>query len=156
MSGRKDVVLLTKEGFRKLNDELKMREGEIRQKLQETLKQMTRQGDLRENDGYSMAVEEYQNNEEKILEIKNILEKAEIIKKKSTNVVEVGSKVTIEDDKGDKKTYYIVGIDEANPLEMRISYNSPIGSSLIGKKKGSSITIDLPTGKMSYRIVAIE
>ncbi|MDD3475228.1 MAG: transcription elongation factor GreA, partial [Candidatus Dojkabacteria bacterium] len=76
MAAQNNSVLLTKEGFKKLQDELKKREGEIRKKLQETLNQMRSQGDLRENDGYSIAAEDFQNNEEKILEIKSRLEVA--------------------------------------------------------------------------------
>lgn len=156
MSGIKNQVLLTKEGFKKLQNELRNREGEIRKKLQEILNQMRNQGDLRENDGYSMAVEEFQNNEEKIAEIKESLEKAKIVTKKKSNIVEVGSKVTIEDGKGKKQTYFLVGIDEANPLEMKISYDSPIGKSLIGKKKKEKIIINLPSGETSYTIIDIE
>lgn len=156
MAGKRDKVLLTKEGFKKLQAELKKREGEIKKRLQETLNQMRNQGDLRENDGYSMAVDEFQNNEEKISEIKGRLEKAEIIKKKSTNKVDIGCKVTVESQKGEKQTYYIVGAGEANPLEMKISYDSPIGSSLMNKKKGAKVVINLPTGEMAYTIIDIE
>lgn len=156
MLNTKDGVLLTKEGFKQLEEELQMREGEIKEKLQDTLNQMRDQGDLKENDGYSIAVEEFQNNEERILEIKDILKKAEIVNKKHANIVEVGSKVTIEDDNGKQQTYNIVGSNEANPLEKKISYDSPMGSSLMGKKKGSHTLIDLPSGKVSYKIVDIE
>lgn len=156
MSSIQEQILLTKEGFKKLQEELKKREGEIRKKLQETLNQMRSQGDLKENDGYSMAVEEFQNNEEKILEIKHRLEKAEIVTKSKSNIVEVGSIVTIKDGEGKEKKYTIVGIEEGNPLEMKISYDSPIGKALMGKKKNSKVSISLPAGDVSYTIANIE
>jgi len=156
MKGNNSQVLLTKEGFKKLQEELKQREGELRTKLQETLNQMRSQGDLRENDGYTIAVEDFHNNEEKILLIKDTLEKGKIVTKKKTSVVEVGSHVTIECDKGEKRTYNIVGENEANPLESKISYKSPIGDSLMGKKKGSKVTIDTPAGKTECKIIDIQ
>ncbi len=156
MTGIRDQILLTKEGFKKLEEELKKREGELRAKLQDTLGQMRAQGDLRENDGYNMAVNEFQDNEEKILEIKDRLNNAELIKKKNGNTVEIGSKVTVECSKGKKQTYFIVGTEESNPLEMKISHDSPLGSSLIGKKKGATAKINLPSGEMSCTIVNID
>ncbi len=156
MAGMQEQILLTKEGFKKLQEELKRREGEIKKKLQETLNQMRSQGDLKENDGYSIAVEEFQNNEERILEIKNMIENAKIVVKNKSNKVEVGSKVTIKDEKANEKTYTIVGLQEGNPLEMKISYDSPIGKSLMGKKSGDSIKISLPSGEVSYKVLSVE
>lgn len=149
-------ILLTKEGVAKLAKELKKREGEIRTRLQETLNQMRSQGDLSENDGYTIAIEDFQNNEEKIKEIREKLEKAEIVIKRKSTKVEVGSKVTIECEDGQLKTFNIVGDTEANPLESKVSYKSPIGSSLLGKKKGSKVTIETPAGKMTCKIIDIQ
>lgn len=156
MAGNNSKVLLTKEGFEKLKSELKYRESELRVKLQETLNQMRNQGDLRENDGYSIAVEDFQNNEEKILEIKETLENAEIVKSKSKTSVDVGSQVTIECERGHLKTYNIVGEDETNPLEGKISYKSPLGESLMGKKKGSEVKLTTPKGESVCKIVSID
>ena len=156
MAVNNSKVLLTKEGSKKLEKELKRRETEVRSKLQDTLNQMRSQGDLRENDGYTMAVEDFQTNEEKIIEIKQTLERAEIVLKTKTSKVELGSKVTIECEGGKLKTFNIVGENEANPLESKISYNSPIGSSLLERKKGSKVTIETPAGKTSCTIISIE
>jgi len=156
MGENNSKVLLTKEGLKKLEKELHRREGLLRNKLQETLNQMRSQGDLRENDGYTMAVEDFQNNEEKILEIKQTIENAEIVLKRKSSKVELGSIVTIECEGGKHKTFNIVGENEANPLESKISYKSPIGSSLLEKKKGSKVTIETPAGKTSCKIISIE
>ena len=152
----KNKELLTKEGFEKLKKELEKREGKIRSELQETLNQMRSQGDLRENDGYAIAIEDFQNNEEKILEIKERLQRAEVVEKKKINSVDIGSNVTIECQGGQLKSFCIVGEDEANPLQSKISYKSPIGSSLMGKKKGAKLSIETPSGKTSCTILSIE
>ncbi len=156
MTRENSQVLLTKEGYEKLKDELKYREGDLRKKLQETLNQMRSQGDLKENDGYTMAVDDFQANEEKILSIRATLERAVIVKKKKSSTIDIGSHVTIECGKGQIRKYTIVGENEANPLESKISYKSPIGSSLIGKKKGEKINIESPSGKMECKIVDVE
>lgn len=149
-------VLLTKEGYKKLKEELQYREGALRKKLQDTLNQMRSQGDLKENDGYTMAVDDFQTNEERILTIRQNLENAVIVEKKKSNKVELGSHVTIECKGGSKRQYQIVGEDETNPLESKISYKSPLGSSLLGMKKGNKVTIDTPSGKIECEVVDIE
>lgn len=152
----KNKELLTKEGFKKLKKELEKREGKIRTELQETLNQMRSQGDLRENDGYAIAIEDFQNNEAKILEIKERLQRAEVVEKKKVSSVDIGSNVTIECQGGQLKSFFIVGEDEANPLESKISYKSPIGSALMGKKKGAKLSIETPAGKTSCTILSIK
>ena len=149
-------ILLTKEGYKKLKEDLRYREKELRKKLQDTLNQMRDQGDLSENDGYTIAVEDYQNNEEKILEIREKLDKGKIVEKKKASVVELGCTVTIECEDGKERKYTIVGENETDPLKSKISYKSPIGSSLMGKKKGSEIEIETPRGKNVCKVIAIE
>ncbi len=156
MTRKPSDILLTKEGYEKLKEELHRREKVLRKKLQETLNQMRSQGDLSENDGYTIAVEDYQNNEEKIMDIKTKLERGKIVEKKKATTVELGSIVTIECEKGQKKTYTIVGEDETNPLEGKISYKSPIGSSLMDKKKNSEVIIQTPLGKNNCKIINIK
>ncbi|HBB64757.1 hypothetical protein A3K02_01575 [candidate division WS6 bacterium RIFOXYD1_FULL_33_8] len=156
MVAKQEKILLTKDGFKKLTKELAMREGELREKLQETLNQMRSQGDLKENDGYTMAVEDFQNNEEKILELKACLENAEIVQRKKSTTVGIGCKVTIECEGGQLKTFYIVGEQESNPLESKISNISPIGSSLMGKREGMKIKIETPSGSTNCKVVSIE
>ena len=156
MTRDKSQVLLTKQGHLKLKDELKHREGDLRKKLQDTLNQMRSQGDLKENDGYTMAVDDFQSNEERILNIRKMLKNAVIVEKKKGSKVEIGSHVTIECKGGLKRKYQIVGEDETNPLEFKISYKSPFGSSLMGMKKGSKVNIDTPSGKMECKIVDVE
>ena len=129
--------LITKEGLEKLETELKEREGKVRKHIANTLDEMRNQGDLRENDAYSMAIEEQHINEERILEIR--------LKIKNAKVLE-----------GEKKLeYQLVSEEETNPLEGKISYLSPIGKSVMGKKIGEKIQIETPKGSISYKIVSI-
>lgn len=148
-------VLLTKEGYNKLTEDLKRRETELRSKLQDVLNQMRSQGDLRENDGYNMAIEDFQNNEEKILEIKSQLENSEIVKSTCKDKAGIGCTVTIQHEDGNKKVFTLVGEDEANPMEGKVSYVSPVGKSLINKKKGSEVKISTPSGDSKYKIISI-
>lgn len=145
--------LTTEEGLKKLEIELKEREGKIRRHIANTLDEMRNQGDLRENDAYSMAIEEQHINEERILEIRLKIKNAKVVKDKQKDKVGVGDTVVLEGEK--KLEYQLVSEEETNPLEGKISYLSPIGKSAIGKKTGDKIQIDTPKGSISYIIASI-
>lgn len=148
-----DGYKTTKEGLLKLKEELKYRETELSKKITDTLDEMRNQGDLSENDGYSMAVEEFHINEEKILEIKEKLKNAIIIKDTNKNKVSLGDTVTL---KGETTLKYTLSSeDQANPLEGKISYLSPIGMAIMDKKIKSSISIETPKGIKKYTIESI-
>jgi len=145
-----EVYKTTKEGLLKLKEELTYREKELKKKITNTLNEMRNQGDLSENDGYSMAIEEFHINEEKILEIKEKLKNAVVVKTQDKKKVDLGDTVTL---KGDTTlTYTLTSEDEANPLEGKISYLSPIGIAVMDKKIKSKITIETPKGKKDYII----
>ncbi len=145
-----EVYKTTKEGLLKLKEELTYREKELKKKITNTLNEMRNQGDLSENDGYSMAIEEFHINEEKILEIKEKLKNAVVVKTQDKKKVDLGDTVTL---KGDTTlTYTLTSEDEANPLEGKISYLSPIGIAVMDKKIKSKITIETPKGKKDYTI----
>jgi transcription elongation factor GreA len=131
-------------------EELKGRRGAIADKIAEARDF----GDLSENAEYDSAREEQGLVESRIAEIEDILLNAEIIKGGSKTKVTLGSKVEL---KTGKKVvvYSIVGPVEADPLEGKISNESPIGEALMGKKVGDSVTITTPKGKTVYEIVKI-
>lgn len=130
--------------------ELKSRRGEIADKIANARDF----GDLSENAEYDSAREEQGLVESRIAEIEDILLNAELIKSGSSSKIGLGSKVDLKT--GAKTvTYYIVGPVEADPLEGKISNESPIGLALMGKKVGETATITTPKGDMSYEIVAI-
>jgi transcription elongation factor GreA len=115
---------------------------------------MRSQGDLRENDAYSLAIEEQQINEEKILDLKEKIKSAKIITEKNKSIVGIGDIVTLKGSKTLK--YEITSEDEANPLEGKISHLSPIGEAIMGKKLGTEVTISTPKGDLKYIIQAID
>ncbi len=145
--------MITKEGLEKLETELKEREGKVRKHIANTLDEMRNQGDLRENDAYSMAIEEQHINEERILEIRLKIKNAKVVKDRGKDTVGVGDTVVLEGEK--KLEYQLVSEEETNPLEGKISYLSPIGKSVMGKKIGEKIQIETPKGSISYKIVSI-
>lgn len=143
----------TKKGFDKLVEELKYRENELRKKIGNTLNEMRNQGDLRENDGYSMAVEEQNINEERIIALREKIRNAKIVKTLNKGKVGIGNTVTLEN--GKKVKYEITSEDEANPLEGKISHKSPIGEAIINKKVGQKVKIQTPKGETEYTISEI-
>lgn len=131
-------------------EELKGRRGEIAEKIASARDY----GDLSENAEYDAAREEQGLVETRISEIEDILQQASIIQVADSSVVSLGSNVEL---KSSEKTitYQIVGPVEANPLEGKISNESPIGKELIGKSVGEEVTITTPKGEISYKIVKI-
>lgn len=148
--------LLTAEGLEKIKEEIEYRENVVRKELSETLNEMRNQGDLSENDGYTLAVEDNENNEEEILRLKELIKNSKIVKKTGKTKIGVGNKVTVSCNGDGDKVYTIVGEDNANPLENRISYKSPIGSALIGKKVADNFTLKTPRGEVNCKIKKIE
>jgi len=148
--------LLTKEGLEKIKEEINYRETTLRSELSQTLNEMRDQGDLRENDGYTLAVEENEQNEEEISRLKNLIVNSKIVKKKTKDKVDVGNTVTISYDGEGDRVYTIVGEDNSNPLENKISYKSPIGASLMGGKVGDEFKLNTPKGEIKCRIKNIE
>jgi len=146
---------ITTEGLQKLRDQL----AEIKTKLKEVsfkIKEAREMGDLSENAEYHEAKNEqsFLMGKEQDIEIK--IKNAQIIeKKKGSDVVNVGSTVTIDDD-GEKMEYQLVGSDEADPLSGRISIDSPIGASLIGHKTGDKIEVKTPAGISTCKIISVK
>lgn len=145
----------TKSGLEKLKSELEDREGRLRDKISFTLNEMRSQGDLRENDGYSMAVEEQHINEERIMELKDKIKNAEIINDKCKSIVGIGDTVILNGTQKEVK-YEITSEEEANPFDGKVSHLSPIGQSVIGKKVGAKVDIETPNGVINYIIKGIE
>lgn len=149
----KKLYQITSEGKKELEKELeglKARRGEIAEKIAAARDY----GDLSENAEYDAAREDQGLVESRIAEIEDILTNAEIIKAAKTSTIGLGSKVELKN--GAKKVeYHIVGPVEANPLEGKISNESPIGLALMGKKVGDTATVSTPKGDIKYTIVAI-
>lgn len=144
------LTLAGKQELEKELEDLKSRRGEIAQKIADARDF----GDLSENAEWDAARDEQAQVETRISEIEDILLNAKIIKSKGGTSVAVGSTVVLKD--GKTVEYTIVGSVEADPLEGKISDESPIGQALLGKKVGDKVTIKTPGGEVNYIIEEIK
>ena len=153
MAEQKEYV--SKEKFQELQKELETLMHVKRKEIAEKLEAAKALGDLSENAEYHAAREEQAGLEERIMELEQILKNAQIVSRSKKDYVGIGSKVVIE--KGGKKfSYAIVGSEEADVAVSKISNKSPLGESLIGKKKGDTFTYTTPAGEMHGTLVEIE
>jgi transcription elongation factor GreA len=152
----KKMFRLTEEGARELHEELE-RLISGRSIIADHIKTAREFGDLAENAEYQSAQAEQEKNEQRISEIEHILQNVEIIKstKTGSKIVQLGSKVKLKSPDGKNKAFQVVGTVEADPLEGKISDESPIGKSMLGKKVGEKIEIKTPTETAVYEVVEI-
>jgi transcription elongation factor GreA len=145
---------LTPEGKENLVTELKELKENGRKALAERLKQAISMGDLSENADYHKAKEDQSFLEGRIQEIESILYNAEVIESRSNyHEVAVGATITIQEADFPPETYHLVGSQEANPSEGRISHQSPIGKALIGHKVGDRVKARLPNEEIIELII---
>jgi transcription elongation factor GreA len=151
-------VILTYEGLVKLEKELEEYKSVKRKEVSERIKQALAFGDISENSEYDEAKNEQAFIEGRIATIENMLKKAKVIDEEdiTTDVVNIGSKVTVRDLEDDEEVEYtIVGSAEADPIELKISNESPVGRAIIGNKIGSVVEISVPDGVLKYEILNI-
>lgn len=149
--------LLTQERFEQMKAELAEMKTTRREELSARLRFAISQGDLSENADYHKAKEDQAFLEGKIKEYEEILAGAKIIQKgNSKGVVDVGSTVTIQEGSYPEETYFVVGANEADPGNGRISNESPIGSALLGHRAGDKVIAQTPGGKMEFKILKVE
>jgi len=147
---------LTPEGESKLKAELAELTGPRREELAQRLRSAIQMGDLSENADYHKAKEDQGFLEGRIKEIETILRSAVIIEKKQSDVVNVGSTVTIQEDNYTPETYHLVGAKEADPRKGKISNESPFGMALMDHKVGDVVEAETPDGKIKLKILKIE
>ncbi|MEO8104765.1 MAG: transcription elongation factor GreA [Candidatus Saccharibacteria bacterium] len=144
---------LTQEGVNELKAEVDALVAK-RPIVAEAIRSAREMGDLSENAEYQTARQEQERNEARISELENILQSVEIIKKPSGgSKVQLGSKVKLSN--GSVKEFQVVGTVEADPLNGKISDESPIGQALLGKKVGDSVEIKTPVETVTYQIIEI-
>ena len=168
-----DEEYLTKEKFKELEKELENLKTVKRKEIAEALEYAKSLGDFSENQEYQEARDSQAILEDRINRLEGILKSAKIISTQSTNVVSVGSAITIEketapspsfDKAQDKslgasksrKSYTMVGTEEADASNGKISVRSPLGLAAMGKSKGESFSFETPSGMMSYKIIDIK
>jgi transcription elongation factor GreA len=152
-----DKQYLTKEKYSEFKKELDTLRTERRKEVAEALEYAKKLGDLSENAEYQQAREEQANVEDRINHLEQILKTAMIVDERHSDTVGVGSVVKVQKD-GDSEvqSYKIVGSEEADMSQKKISNLSPIGAALIGKKKGQTFEVKTPKGTMSYSLISIE
>jgi transcription elongation factor GreA len=150
-------VYLTREGYTKLDAELdhlrKVRRREVAQRLHEALSE----GDLLENAELEAARNEQAFVEGRILELVDVLSRAEIITEEDPDgIVRLGSHVTVVEGDGPRETYHIIGSAEADPSQGKVSYESPFGKALMGHEVGDEVVVHTPGGELVFTVVEID
>ena len=149
---------MTADGLKKLQNEYDYLVGTRRKEVAEKLKEARSHGDLSENAEYDAAKDEQAEIEARINELENMFPNIEIIDETllHTGHIQIGSRFVVRDEEfGDEETYQIVGSKEANPMENRISDESPVGKSLIGHAVGDVVEIETPDGFVRYTVIEI-
>ena len=152
------AIKVTDDGLKKLQDELEYLKTEGRSDIAEKIKVARGYGDLSENSEYDDAKNEQAKIEARIVELEAMLKNVEIIKdiKGAAKTVVVGVKVRVYDEEFDEEEeYYVVGSTEADPVNNKISDESPVGRALIGHKVGDVVSVEAPAGEIKLKIVKI-
>jgi transcription elongation factor GreA len=152
-------VILTREGFEKLKQEIDLLSTERRREVADRIRVAREFGDIAENAEYDDAKNEQAMLEHKIAQLEDRLSNARVIHKRDVDlsVVSIGAKVRLRDvDAKETVEYTIVGSAEANPAELKLSNESPVGKAIIGKKKGETVEVSAPRGSLKYKILDIK
>lgn len=155
----KKEILLTQEGYQKLEDEVEFLKTVRRREVAERIKVAISFGDISENSEYDEAKNEQAQMEERILKLENMIRRAVIIdeSKIDSNIVTIGSIVKVNDiDFEEEVEYVIVGSAEADPYEGKISNESPVGKALLGRTVGDVVDVQVPDGVAKFEILEIK
>ncbi|WP_274649215.1 transcription elongation factor GreA [Paenibacillus humicola] len=154
-----EQTILTPEGFKKIEDELRVLKSTGRRELAERLKVAISYGDLKENSEYHSAKEDQAFMESRIQMLERMLKNARVVDTAGMNLSEVniGCVVTLNDiEFAEKVEYRIVSPAEADVADNKISYESPLGKELLGKKVGDTISVEAPVGTLQYELLEIK
>jgi len=148
--------IISQEGYNKLKNELEYLINVKRKEITERIEKSKELGDITENAEYHEAKDAQAFNEGRIAELTALLKNVTVVENKSSkDEVGMGSKVTVENNNGEKQ-YTIVSFNEADPLVGKISNESPLGVAFLGKKGGDKIKVNTPKGEVKYIIIKIE
>ncbi|MBI4091253.1 transcription elongation factor GreA [candidate division WWE3 bacterium] len=149
-------VYVTADGLKELKKEYEELVSVKRPNIAERIKSARELGDISENAGYDSAREEQSFVEGRIKELQEILKNVQTISASNgKDTVSIGSVVRVHIDGGEEE-YHIVGEPEANPMERKISHESPLGRSLLGRKIGDKVEVEAPMGNLTYTIIGIK
>lgn len=153
-----EEIFITKEGLEKIKAELENMKTNERKEVQRMIGEAKSYGDLSENSEYDAAKTKEAQLESKILELENKIKYAKIIDEKeiSTHQVQIGCLVKLYDEEFEEEVEYrIMGADESDPLNGKISNTSPVGKALLGKKVGDTVKVETPDGDNFYKVLNI-
>lgn len=148
---------LTREGYKKLQDELDILRSVKRQEIADRLHEAMEGGELIENAEYEAAKNEQAFVEGRIKELEMLLATARIVEEGTpADIVQVGSHVAVQEEGSAPEAYTIVGAAEADPASGKISNESPLGKALLNKKKGDKVAVDAPAGVFTVLVLKVE
>ena len=150
-------TLITQEGLQKLKDELNELKSVRRIEISQRIKEAIALGDLSENAEYDAAKNEQAKLYGRIAEIEDVLSHAVIIEdeNEATGRVGLGCTVVVEDENGKRFEYKITGSQEANPMENKLSDDSPFGRGVVGKAAGEKFTVNAPAGSFTMKVISV-
>lgn len=150
------VRFITKEGLKKLQDELEDRKTRLRQEISQAIKEAKEQGDLSENAEYAEAKSQQNENESRIGELEMTIKNSQVVEKdNSQKGAQMGSVVKVSFN-GSEMDFTIVGSNEADPVNFKISNESPLGKAFMGHNAGDSVDVTTPKGVISYKILNVK
>ncbi|HBO17014.1 MAG: Transcription elongation factor GreA [Candidatus Moranbacteria bacterium GW2011_GWE2_35_2-] len=148
--------LITKDGLKKLQGEFEERKTKVRQEIAQAIKEAKEQGDLSENAEYSEAKRQQAENETRIAQLEVMIKNSEVVERNgNSDCVEIGSFVKVKFN-GSEMEFQLVGSNETDPANMKISNESPMGKSFMGKCKGENVSVETPGGKVKYEILEVK
>ncbi len=153
MVDRDKTIQLTAKGLAKIQEELRYLKEERRQELSEYMGAALADGDIRENAAYDEARLLQSANETRIADLEEIVARAVVVEQEAgaDAVARLGASLHLEDERGDRHVFHLVGSLEADVFENRISDESPFGQQLVGRRAGDQVTL----GKLSYRVTSV-
>lgn len=152
-------VFLTREGYDNLKAELEQLKTVTRKEVAERIKVALGYGDLSENAEYDQAKNEQAHVEDRILQIENILRSAKIVEEHevTTDKVNISTDVTVlEEGEDEPEVFSIVGSAESDPMNNKISNDSPLGAALLGRRRKDIVEVNAPDGIIKYKIISIK
>lgn len=150
------VRFITKEGLQKLNDEFSDRKNRLRQEIAQAIKEAKEQGDLSENAEYAEAKTQQNENESRIAELEMIIKNSQVVEKDdSQKGAQIGSVVKVKFNKNEME-FTIVGSNEADPANFKISNESPLGKAFMGHVAGDTVKVSTPRGVIEYKIISVK
>lgn len=147
--------IISREGYQKLVEELELLSVERRREIAERIERAKELGDLSENAEYSDAKEAQAFNEGRIIELSNLLKTIVVADRPSGGKVGMGSKLTVKSG-GVEKKFTIVSFNEADPINGKISNESPIGQAFLNHISGDKVKVQTPRGEVEYQIIRVE